>query len=340
MLANLSTKAYGIDSEGKPTTGNPVIEGTINIAGSIYEDTEEAVKSKYPNIVLNVLGGYYLRFADPEVLSVLLANGVGDGVGITKEAAAEVTSIGKWFKDNTTITSFDELRFFAVEQISAQAFYGCSNLNNIDLTRIKAIVGYGAFIGCTELEDVRFGELEQIGEAVFKNCAKAKITVPTTLKRMEYSSNFEGCKAMCGDINIPNYSGSIPATSFANTAIERVLNLGGATSFAGAVFRGNTHLTVAILPPTMTSASYSLFYGCSVLETVICKSITPPALNENNNFNNTPIQSGTGSIYVPDASVSTYREATNWSIYASRIFPISQLPSDNPDLYEEIKEYL
>jgi hypothetical protein len=72
------------------------------------------------------------------------------------------------------------------------------------------------------------------------------------------------------------------------------------------------------------------------LTTLILKPSTPPTYGDNSIYS----LPAAAKFYVPDASVSTYREATNWSIYASRIFPISQLPSDNPDLYEEIKEYL
>ena len=316
-----------------------MVQGTLNVAGNIFEDDYNSLLSKFPNLELIIGGALYIRFADSAVGAICAANW-GDGTGISREQAAAVTSLDTKFKGNTEIRSFDELRFFAVEQLGGQAFYGCSNLNSIDLTRIKAIEGYGAFMGCTELEDVQLGELELMGEAVFKNCAKAKITVPTTLKRMRLPSNFEGCKAMCGDINIPNYSGSIPVSSFAGTAIERVLNLGGATSFGGGVFMNNAQMKVAILPPTMTSASYFLFSGCKALETVICKSITPPALSENNNFNDTPIQSGKGAIYVPDASVEAYKTTTNWRNYASRITPISQLETDNAELYNEISQYL
>ena len=63
---------------------------------------------------------------------------------------------------------------------------------------------------------------------------------------------------------------------------------------------------------------------------------TPPTLNSN-------AYNGTHSdlkIYVPDASVEAYKTATNWSQYSSRIKGISELPSDNAELYNEIKDYL
>ena len=65
----------GIDSEGIPQqTLVPIIEGTLNIAGSVYEDSASFVREQYPNLVLNVTGGYYIRFADKAVQDICAAN--------------------------------------------------------------------------------------------------------------------------------------------------------------------------------------------------------------------------------------------------------------------------
>ena len=39
---------------------------------------------------------------------------------------------------------------------------------------------------------------------------------------------------------------------------------------------------------------------------------------------NTPIAKGTGYIYVPDALVNDYKKATNWSVFANQIKPLSE----------------
>ena len=48
-------------------------------------------------------------------------------------------------------------------------------------------------------------------------------------------------------------------------------------------------------------------------------------LANTNAFTNTPIESGTGYIYVLDELVDSYKSATNWSTYAEQIKPISEL---------------
>ena len=57
---------------------------------------------------------------------------------------------------------------------------------------------------------------------------------------------------------------------------------------------------------------------------VILSGPTVCTLETNFVFDNTPIASGTGYIYVSDNLVDTYKAATNWSAYASQIVAISE----------------
>ena len=76
IAADGSTVDYtGIDSEGTPQQVLvPIIEGTLNITGSVYEDSAEFVREQYSNLVLNVAGGYYIRFADEAVKNICVSN--------------------------------------------------------------------------------------------------------------------------------------------------------------------------------------------------------------------------------------------------------------------------
>ena len=71
-----STVDYtGIDSEGASQQAlTPIIEGTLNVAGSVYEDSASFVREQYPNLALNVAGGYYIRFADKAVQDICVAS--------------------------------------------------------------------------------------------------------------------------------------------------------------------------------------------------------------------------------------------------------------------------
>ena len=67
------------------------------------------------------------------------------------------------------------------------------------------------------------------------------------------------------------------------------------------------------------------FYNCKVLKALILGDSA--SLNSTDAFDKTPIQSGTGYIYVPDNKVNAYKKATNWSLFASQIKGYSELPA-------------
>jgi hypothetical protein len=86
--------------------------------------------------------------------------------------------------------------------------------------------------------------------------------------------------------------------------------------------QGCTSLTTITFPTTMIRIGGYSFYGCTSLQEVIVQKDTPPALGANVFGNCTSL----AVIYVPDASVSAYQGASQWSTYASIIKPISQRP--------------
>lgn len=85
---------------------------------------------------------------------------------------------------------------------------------------------------------------------------------------------------------------------------------------------GCTALESVTIPAQITSINYYAFGGCTHLAEVICLPTTPPSLSAAT-FSN----SGISAIYVPDASVATYKAANNWNAYASIIKGISERPT-------------
>lgn len=82
-------------------------------------------------------------------------------------------------------------------------------------------------------------------------------------------------------------------------------------------------LTTVTFPDTLERIGNYAFYGNLSLTEVISLATTPPT------FGTSALQGCTAlaSIYVPDASVSTYQGTSGWSTYASIIKPISQRPT-------------
>lgn len=147
------------------------------------------------DVTLKDKGKEYIKFEDPEVLRVLLANGVGDGVGITKTDASKVKSLDNWFKANTTIKTFDEFKYFtSLTSIGSEIFasssiqrftlpkeckaiksalcYSCLSLANVTgLESLEDLSGYSAFIR-TALEEINLPNITRIGPLCFRECHK------------------------------------------------------------------------------------------------------------------------------------------------------------------------
>lgn len=80
------------------------------------------------------------------------------------------------------------------------------------------------------------------------------------------------------------------------------------------VFRQCTSLITVNIPNTVTSIGDQAFKQCNSLTSVTVEATTPPTLGSNSfdYTNDCP-------IYVPAESVNTYKAASGWSTYASRI---------------------
>ena len=71
------------------------------------------------------------------------------------------------------------------------------------------------------------------------------------------------------------------------------------------------------------------FYGCTSLTKFVLPNQTGVArLDNSNSFQNTPIASGTGYIYVPDNLVDSFKTASGWKTYANQIKGLSELPTE------------
>lgn len=302
----------------------------------------------------------YIIFADPEVKRICAENW-GDGTGITMEQAAAVTKIAAEFTKNAEIEAFDELEKFAnVTYIDAaksnndyRGFINCTSLKRLTLPRGVKIndgtwvnIKGGTFVG-SAIESV--GNLEEasyIGDYAF--CNVSTLSFDGIFRNNGVvkigKESFFGCTNFAAALVLPSLT-ALGNYAFCKSGITKVLDLGSVNTIYGywaaeglmGDFSNCPNLEMVILPDTVAAIKNYAFFRSAKLRNVIVKASTPPALENKDAFN------GVDSnfiIYVPDASVAAYREATNWSSYASRIFPVSQLATDNPDLYNEIKGYL
>ena len=131
---------------------------------------------------------HYIHFADSNVEAVLLAKGVGDGLGVTYKDAAMVTSISTWFKGNVDITSFAEfVNFSGISSLALFSFQGCTSLAKITLPYTLTSISRSAFENCKSLTEIILpSALTGIYSDAFYGCSKLQhirieATTPPTL---------------------------------------------------------------------------------------------------------------------------------------------------------------
>lgn len=92
-------------------------------------------------------------------------------------------------------------------------------------------------------------------------------------------------------------------------------------------FQDCSNIAKVDIRPTSSSSFMTTFNSCFALETIIirCETGVPQAY-DNLGLNSTLIASGTGYIYVPQATIESFRSATNWSDYADKMRAIEDYP--------------
>lgn len=126
-----------------------------------------------------------IKFVDPVVESICVANFSSDGVGVSYEDAAAVTSLGAVFKNNVNIVRFPELRFFTnVKELGASAFFGCKNLVEINTDNIEQI-GQSNVFGETGIEHLNLPNIKTIGPTAFQDFAGHKVTLGANITSID-----------------------------------------------------------------------------------------------------------------------------------------------------------
>lgn len=99
----------------------------------------------------------------------------------------------------------------------------------------------------------------------------------------------------------------------------------GVTTIPSSCFNRCIALKKVILPSTISMIQTNILFNDYSMETLVVKAIAPPTVEGSDfGYNFSKIC----KIYVPDTSVSTYKNNSWWSQYASRIYPLSTLPKE------------
>lgn len=156
-------------------------------------------------------------------------------------------------------------------------------------------VGTLAFYQYTALQSVEFPNVTTVYGYAFNNCSNLSTASMPKLESV-YGYAFNGC------------------TKLENVSFPLLTGL-GSNAFQKCV--GLTRLDF----PKLTSVQASVFEGCTALTEIILRKTSLCALSNVNAFLNTPFRNGEGgTVYVPQALLSQYQSATNWSTLESTTF--------------------
>ena len=239
-----------------------------------------------------------ITFSDANVKALCVANWDTNGDGELSEAeAAAVTSLGEVFKENTTITSFDELQYFTgiTSLPNWNAFDGCSSLQSIVIPAgVTAIYG-GSFANCSALRHISVDTNNSVYDS--RNDCNAIIEKVTN-------------KLVVGSetTQIPNTVTTIGTASFwgrwgmsAMTIPESV------TTIESAAFAFCHSLFSIIIPASVTAIGSQAFDNCINLVSVTVGNPSPVEIDEST-FSNR----ANATLYVPIGSKSAYEATDYW----------------------------
>lgn len=255
-----------------------------------------------------------------------------------------VTSIGNWAFSGCTSVA-DVTLPDSITSIGAGAFADCTSVTSIIIPSGVTSIGSGAFNGCTGLSHMELTSAvpPTIGTDAFANTNNCLIDVP--LESLDaykaawpqYADRIE-VRAMAilyYRIGLGTYTYLVPYREDGKIVMDDVLPLAkehrvtgatitkhtgyiGSSAFAPAIDYLSGLSTVEISSSVNFIGEDAFFNGA--IDSITINATIPPTLSTR--VFGDDIHGDDYPIYVPAASVNTYKAAEGWSEYADRIFAI------------------
>ena len=195
------------DSDTQMSSSSVVVMmGGVDITSTAYDSATNTITIASVTGNVAITAAAAIIFADAAVKAICAANWGGTIAGeITKNEAAAVTSLGGKFKGNTTITKFNELKFFkgltsmyisGNSTASQGEFYNCTNLTQVTLPAASISNMSGAFrnikIGVLDLSPLL--QTGNMNGTCHNNTSMTKVILPgITFSGDSWAYTFRTC---------------------------------------------------------------------------------------------------------------------------------------------------
>ena len=245
--------------------------------------------------------------------------------------------------DSVEYSDGETQKKYAVKDIAASGFFGCTKLKDIVLPKTLTNIGRAAFWNCKSLEEIYIPEsVTAINPAVFTACRSIKrISAGKNLKYIEPGS-FMQCTSL-DNIEIPDenpYFKAEGGTVYTKDGETLLAHAGSAESFAipqgvktiaNSAFWYCENLKAVTLPTSLTTIEQDAFNGSGLstvsipqsVETIgdmafaYCKSLdtvkvwwtNPPTIAL------TTFQNNAKTLITPAGTTETYKKTMGWNMF-------------------------
>ena len=173
-----------------------------------------------------------------------------------------------------------------VKTIGGSVFAECDSLRTVG-NIVPTMIGNNAFYACRKLESFDLSQVTSVGEGAFYSCQSLKTVDMPEVSSMG-GSCFSSCSALTS-VSIGDKLSKIPNSAFSGCSALKTITLGASVSYF----------------------DYSAFNGVSP-EKLYINAPTPPGVYSNNTFGST-----SGTLYVPEYSMVSYKLHDYWSKFTS-----------------------
>lgn len=210
-----------------------------------------------------------------------------------------------------------------VARIPVYSFSYCFSLTSVTIPSDVTSIGNYAFCNCYSLTHITIPNTvtsTSVGAGLFQHSyALASASLPKECTVFGNQMFYD-----CYSLASVTFSSGV-TTIGTNTfwycySLASVTIPSGVTTLGNRAFQSCYSLTSITIPSTVTSIGDSAINGCYSISSVIVLASAPPTLGTNV-FNNSASDL---VIYVPSASVDTYKAAEGWSAYADKIQAIPE----------------